>query len=50
VRYEGGVLDMSAIVGLIVYAVIAWLLVKLVWIVVGETRSAVRTRTTRRTV
>ena len=29
---------------LIVYALVAWLLGKLVWILVGETRSAIRTR------
>lgn len=42
--YGNSVLELSSIVALIVYALIAWLLGKLVWILVGETRSAVRTR------
>jgi hypothetical protein len=33
-------------VALIVYAVVAWLVVKLVWLLVGETRSAVTTAST----
>jgi YggT family protein len=41
--YQNSVLELSAIVALIVYALLAWLLAKLVWILVGETRSAVRT-------
>ena len=41
--YGTSVLELSSIVALIVYALVAWLLGKLVWILVGETRSAVRT-------
>jgi uncharacterized membrane protein len=37
------VLELSAIIALIVYALVAWLLGRLVWILVGETRSATRT-------
>lgn len=44
--YQGSVLELSSIVAMIVYALIAWLLGKLVWILVGETRSAMRTRST----
>jgi hypothetical protein len=44
--YANSVLELSSIVALIVYALVAWLLSKLVWILVGETRSAVRTRST----
>ncbi|MBV9324274.1 MAG: YggT family protein [Chloroflexi bacterium] len=44
--YQTSVLELSSIVALIVYALIAWLLGKLVWILVGETRSAVRTHST----
>ena len=40
---QGSVLELNSLVALIVYAVIAWLLAKLVWVVMGETRSAVRT-------
>jgi uncharacterized protein YggT (Ycf19 family) len=42
--YQNSVLELSSIVALIVYALVAWLLGRLVWILVGETRSAVRTR------
>jgi uncharacterized protein YggT (Ycf19 family) len=44
--YQGSVLELSSIVALIVYALVAWLLGKLVWILVGETRTAVRTHST----
>lgn len=44
--YANSVLELSSIIALIVYALVAWLLGKLVWILVGETRSAVRTRST----
>ena len=44
--YQNSVLELSSIVALIVYALVAWLLGKLVWILVGETRSAVRTHST----
>jgi uncharacterized protein YggT (Ycf19 family) len=44
--YQNSILELSSIVALIVYALVAWLLAKLVWILVGETRSAVRTRST----
>jgi YggT family protein len=44
--YQNSVLELSSIVALVVYALVAWLLARLVWILVGETRSAVRTRST----
>ncbi len=44
--YSNSVLELSSIVALVVYALVAWLLAKLVWILVGETRSAVHTHTT----
>ena len=44
--YQNSVLELTSIVALIVYALVAWLLAKLVWILVGETRSAVRTHST----
>jgi hypothetical protein len=43
---QGSVLEFNSIVALIVYALLAWLIGKLVWIMVGETRSAIRTRST----
>jgi len=44
--YQNSVLELSSIVALVVYALVAWLLGKLVWILMGENRSAVRTRST----
>src|SRR5260221_2431581 len=43
---QGSVLELHSIVALIVYALLAWLIAKLVWIVAGETRSAVKTSAT----
>jgi hypothetical protein len=43
---QGSVLELNSIVALIVYALLAWLLAKLVWILAGETRSAIKTRST----
>ena len=39
----GSVLELHSIVALVVYALVAWLLAKLVWLLFGETRSAVKT-------
>ncbi len=44
--YQSSVLELSSIVAVIVYGLVAWLLGKLVWILVGETRTAIRTRST----
>jgi uncharacterized protein YggT (Ycf19 family) len=41
--YQNSVLELSSIVALIVYALLAWLIAKLVWILLGETRSAIKT-------
>ena len=43
---QGSVLELNSIVALIVYALLGWLLAKLVWILVGETRSAIKTHST----
>jgi hypothetical protein len=43
---QGSVLEVHSIVALVVYGLLAWLIAKLVWILVGETRSAVKTRAT----
>jgi YggT family protein len=43
---QGSVLEVHSIVALIVYALLAWLIVRLTWILVGESRSAVKTRST----
>jgi hypothetical protein len=39
----GSALELHTIVALVVYALLAWLLGKLAWLLVGETRSAVAT-------
>lgn len=43
--FEGNVLEPHALVAIVVYALIAWALVKLGWILFGETRTAVTTTT-----
>jgi YggT family protein len=43
---QGSVLEIHSIVALIVYALVAWLLAKLAWIIVADNRSAVRTHST----
>lgn len=42
----GAVLELHSIVALVVYALLAWLLAKLAWLLLGETRSAVTTTAT----
>jgi uncharacterized protein YggT (Ycf19 family) len=44
--YQNSVLELSSIIALVVYALLAWLLAKLVWILLGETRTAVHARST----
>ncbi len=44
--YQGSLLELGSIVGLIVYALVAWLIARLVWILMGETRSAIHTHAT----
>ena len=46
VRASGSVLEPESIVAIIVYALAAWLLAKVLWLMLGETRSAVATSTT----
>jgi len=45
VRSEGSVLESSSLVALVVYALVAWLIVKVAWLAFGETRSATETTT-----
>jgi len=40
------VLELNSLIAMIVYGLLAWLIGKLIWILVGETRSAVKTRST----
>jgi hypothetical protein len=44
-RSGGSVFELQSIVALIVYALVAWLIGRLVWLMVGENRSAVTART-----
>ena len=41
---NGSVLELHAIVAIIVYALVAWGLAKVAWLLLGETRSGVRAR------
>ena len=43
---QGSVLELNSLIALVVYALLAWLLARLAWILVGDTRSAVTTRST----
>jgi hypothetical protein len=43
---QGSVLELNSLIALIVYALLGWGLARLVWILAGETRSAVKTRST----
>ncbi|MBA3445872.1 MAG: YggT family protein [Gemmatimonadales bacterium] len=46
-QYNGSVLELHAIVAIVVYALLAWVLAKLAWLLLGETRSGVRTHASR---
>jgi uncharacterized membrane protein len=43
---QGSVLELNSLIALVVYALVAWLLAKLVWILLGETRSAIHAHST----
>jgi len=43
---QGSVLELHSIVALIVYALLGWVISRLAWILVGETRSATKVRST----
>ena len=43
---QANVLELTSVVALIVYALLAWLLAKLAWILVADNRSAVTTHST----
>lgn len=38
--YDGSVLELTSLTALVVYALLAWLIAKIAWLAVGETRSA----------
>ena len=43
-QFNSSVLDVEALVAIVVYGLVAWGLAKLAWLLLGETRSGVRTR------
>jgi hypothetical protein len=46
-RLEGAVLDWNTLVAIVAYALLGWVLAKLAWLALGETRSAVQTHSDR---
>jgi hypothetical protein len=42
-RFEGSVFEFNSLVAILVYALIAWVLVKIVWLALGDSRRGVRT-------
>ena len=42
-RFEGSVFEFNSLVAILVYALIAWVLVKTVWLTMGDSRRGVRT-------
>jgi YggT family protein len=44
---EASVLELNSLIALVVYALVAYLLARLVWILVGETRTGVKTHSTK---
>jgi hypothetical protein len=39
----GSVLELTTLMAIIVYMLVAWLITKVIWLLAGETRSATRT-------
>lgn len=44
-QFRGGTLEAHSLVAIVVYALVAWVLVKVAWLLLGETRRGVRTHT-----
>ncbi|MCX6032590.1 MAG: YggT family protein [Chloroflexi bacterium] len=44
-RFEGSVFEWNSLVAILVYVLIAWVLVKIVWLMLGDSRRGVRTTT-----
>ena len=42
-QYQGGVLELHSIVAILIYALLAWVIAKVLWLLLGETRSGVST-------
>ena len=43
-QFDGTVVEVEALVAIVVYGLVAWGLAKLAWLLLGETRSGVRTQ------
>jgi hypothetical protein len=46
-RYQGSVFDFNSLVAILVYALIAWVVVKVVWMTMADSRTGVRTTSSR---
>ena len=44
-HFQGSVFEFNSLVAILVYALIAWVLVKIVWLMIGDSRRGVRTTT-----
>ncbi len=44
--YQNTTFELSSLIAFVVYALLAWLIGRLVWLIIGETRSAITTRST----
>ena len=42
-RFEGNVFEFNSLVAILVYALIAWVFIKIVWLALGDSRRGVRT-------
>jgi len=42
-RFEGSVFESNSLVAILVYALIAWVLVRIVWLMLGDSRRGMRT-------
>ena len=42
-RFQGSVFEFNSLVAIVVYGLIAWVLVKIVWLLMGDSRRGVRT-------
>ena len=40
---SGSVLELTTLVAIVVYALVAWLVARVIWLLAGESRSATRT-------
>lgn len=41
-QYQGSVLELHSVVAILIYALLAWVIAKALWLLLGETRSGLR--------